>query len=131
MTEQNGNAVSRNDAVRGAAKTGEGYKTVAKKPAGEDLSRWENEGGQPSYSREELRRPKNELLSQLFQGGSATFDQIRERVEFEVRERPLVALGVASALGFIIGGGLRTRTGRKLVKRAVEFGLLSYKPNLL
>ena len=98
-----------------------------KKPEREDLSRWENEGGPPSPPKDVERLEGGEKLEQLamrfLAEGQQAFGHIKERLEKEVRNRPLAALGIASAMGFAMGGGLRSRQGRKLAKRALRYGL--------
>lgn len=46
-------------------------------------------------------------------------DQVRTEVESFVRESPHVALGLAAALGFVLGGGL---TPRRLLRLGIAFG---------
>lgn len=98
-----------------------------KKPEREDLSRWENEGGTPSLPKDVAASENGEKLEQLamrfLHEGQQAFGHLKDRLEKEVRDRPLAALGVASAVGFAMGGGLRSRQGRKLAKRALRYGL--------
>lgn len=109
----------------------EGVKAAVKKPAGEDLSRWENEGGQPqplpnlnldSKDKDFFQR----TLERVFQGGQANIEHLRVRVEQHVRERPLAAVGIAAALGFMIAGGFSTRAGRKILKSVAQYGMEHY-----
>lgn len=107
-----------------------GNAVQAKKPAGEDLSRWENEGGQPSMSatHSKEKRSARDLLSgdalqHVLQNAPVSLQQLRGRLEEEVRQRPLAVLGAALAIGFVLGGGLRTRSGRKMLQRALAYGL--------
>lgn len=106
-----------------------GNPVQAKKPAGEDLSRWENEGGQPSTGATNAKEKRSardlfstEGLQHVFEK-APSLDQLRTRLEEEVRQRPLAVLGAAVAIGFVLGGGLRTRSGRKMLQRALAYGL--------
>ena len=49
--------------------------------------------------------------------------KVRKLIARTARERPYVLLGVAAGLGFIVGGGLRSRTGRALLATGVRFAL--------
>lgn len=108
----------------------EGVKAAVKKPAGEDLSRWENEGGNPAPT--PAHDPEKDFfqktLDRLFQGGQANIEQLRMRLETQVRERPLAAIGIATAFGFLLAGGFRSRSGRKILKHAIQFGMDQYGP---
>jgi hypothetical protein len=109
---------------------------AVKGPAPEDLSRWENEGGSTSEGRGAGRaRARSYGKDDLFQrtldrilGSGPGLERVRARIEEEVRERPLIAVGVATAIGFMLAGGFRTRSGRKMIKRAIRYGMLRYVP---
>jgi hypothetical protein len=58
-------------------------------------------------------------LSDLEHDLAVLADQARDAVEQLVHERPHVALGLAAALGFVIGGGL---TPRRLLRIGVAAG---------
>ena len=122
----NGNHES-NGKVTEVARSATDNVVPKKKPEREDLSRWENEGGTPSLPKAVEKLEGGEKLEQLamrfLAESQQAFGHIKERLEKEVRDRPFAALGIASAMGFAMGGGLRSRQGRKLAKRALRYGL--------
>lgn len=106
---------------------GSGNVGRANKPEREDVSRWENEGGNPPPVREVEHLRTGEMLQarieRLLREQRVNLESVKQRVETEVRAHPLVAVGVASAVGFIVGGGFRSKKGRQMIKRAIEYGL--------
>jgi hypothetical protein len=48
-----------------------------------------------------------------------------------VRDQPLAALGGAACLGFVVGGGWRTRVGRLIVANTLRYALLRTAQNYL
>lgn len=49
--------------------------------------------------------------------------KVRKLVAKTARERPYVLLGAAVGLGFILGGGLRSKTGRALLMASARYAL--------
>jgi hypothetical protein len=56
-------------------------------------------------------------------------DKERDNAEWTIqdylRNKPLVVLGIAAGVGFVLGGGLRTRSGRALAKYAAKSAVSS------
>jgi ElaB/YqjD/DUF883 family membrane-anchored ribosome-binding protein len=48
------------------------------------------------------------------------YSQATAKLEETVRERPYAALAAAAGLGFILGGGLRSVTGRYLLRTTAQ-----------
>lgn len=56
------------------------------------------------------------------------YNQASTTLQQQVQERPYVALAAAAGLGFVLGGGLRSVTGRFLLKTTAQLvvpGLLA------
>jgi ElaB/YqjD/DUF883 family membrane-anchored ribosome-binding protein len=51
------------------------------------------------------------------------YSQASAKLEDTVRERPYVALAAAAGLGFVLGGGLRSMTGRYLLRTTTQLVL--------
>src|SRR5689334_17258324 len=52
---------------------------------------------------------------------------LRRRILAETKTRPELALGIAAAVGFVLGGGLATRLGRLTLLGLVEMALRDQK----
>jgi ElaB/YqjD/DUF883 family membrane-anchored ribosome-binding protein len=48
------------------------------------------------------------------------YTQASRELQHTVQERPYVALGVAAGIGFVLGGGLRSVTGRYLLRTTAQ-----------
>jgi ElaB/YqjD/DUF883 family membrane-anchored ribosome-binding protein len=48
------------------------------------------------------------------------YTQASHQLQQTVHERPYVALGVAAGIGFVLGGGLRSVTGRYLIRTTAQ-----------
>ncbi len=48
------------------------------------------------------------------------YTQASRELQHTVQERPYVALGVAAGIGFVLGGGLRSVTGRYLIRTTAQ-----------
>jgi ElaB/YqjD/DUF883 family membrane-anchored ribosome-binding protein len=48
------------------------------------------------------------------------YTQASHQLQQTVQERPYVALGVAAGIGFVLGGGLRSVTGRYLIRTTAQ-----------
>jgi ElaB/YqjD/DUF883 family membrane-anchored ribosome-binding protein len=48
------------------------------------------------------------------------YTQASQQLQRTVHERPYVALGVAAGIGFVLGGGLRSDTGRYLIRTTAQ-----------
>jgi ElaB/YqjD/DUF883 family membrane-anchored ribosome-binding protein len=48
------------------------------------------------------------------------YTQASRELQHTVKERPYVALGVAAGIGFVLGGGLRSVTGRYLIRTTAQ-----------
>jgi len=48
------------------------------------------------------------------------YTQASREIQHTVQERPYVALGVAAGIGFVLGGGLRSVTGRYLIRTTAQ-----------
>ena len=98
-------------------------KSVAR--ATEDVSSWADDCGAPSLPRDGGREGFQLLqwVERFLHDAPATLEEVRTRVEKEVRERPLMAVGIAAAVGFVVGGGFRSKSGRKMIKRAIQYGM--------
>jgi ElaB/YqjD/DUF883 family membrane-anchored ribosome-binding protein len=48
------------------------------------------------------------------------YSQATVKLEETVRERPYVALAAAAGIGFVLGGGLRSLTGRYLLRTTAQ-----------
>lgn len=59
------------------------------------------------------------LGAELLGVGRAVVD----RVVAETKARPRIALGIAVALGFVLGGGLWTRAGRVILLAGAEYAV--------
>lgn len=124
MNQHNGNHKPHVETVSAPAKSEKSEKGVAR--ANEDVSRWENEGGSPALAGEVKKGEGSQLqqwVERFLHDAPATLDEVRVRVEKEVRARPLMAIGIASAVGFVVGGGFRSKSGRKMIKRAIQYGM--------
>ena len=55
----------------------------------------------------------------------------RETIVSQVRERPAVALGAAFAVGFLLGGGLASRVGSRLLVTGLRLGAAELARRLL
>jgi ElaB/YqjD/DUF883 family membrane-anchored ribosome-binding protein len=51
------------------------------------------------------------------------YSQASEKIQDTVQERPYVALAAAAGIGFVLGGGLRSVTGRYLLRTTAELVL--------
>jgi ElaB/YqjD/DUF883 family membrane-anchored ribosome-binding protein len=48
------------------------------------------------------------------------YSQATTQLQHQVKERPYVALAAAAGIGFVLGGGLRSVTGRFLVRTTAQ-----------
>lgn len=48
------------------------------------------------------------------------YSQATAELQHQVKERPYVALAAAAGIGFVLGGGLRSVTGRFLLKTTAQ-----------
>ncbi len=60
---------------------------------------------------------------------SSVAKSVGETLEAQVRSHPAIALGIATAFGFILGGGLSTRVGRLAVLALLEYTVARSKPS--
>jgi hypothetical protein len=60
---------------------------------------------------------------------SSVAKSIGETLVGQVRTHPAIALGVATAFGFVLGGGLSTRVGRLAVLALLEYTVARSKPS--
>jgi ElaB/YqjD/DUF883 family membrane-anchored ribosome-binding protein len=51
---------------------------------------------------------------------STLYTQASTQLQQQVQERPYVALAAAAGIGFVLGGGLRSVTGRFLVRTTAQ-----------
>jgi ElaB/YqjD/DUF883 family membrane-anchored ribosome-binding protein len=51
------------------------------------------------------------------------YSQASEKLQETVQERPYTALAAAAGIGFVLGGGLRSFTGRYLLRTTAELVL--------
>lgn len=54
----------------------------------------------------------------MFEAGRARRD-LRKRAVARIRERPLLCAGLSAAAGFVVGGGIATGTGLRIIRRAL------------
>ena len=85
----------------------------------------------PRSSERSARGAQTELR-EAWDGASGALSKLYERaageLQTQVRERPYAALATAAGIGFVLGGGLRSVTGRMLLRTTAQFvvpGLLA------
>ena len=51
---------------------------------------------------------------------------VRDQVEGQVKERPLAAIGIAALAGVLIGGGIASLSGGRMLFRIAEYAMDTY-----
>jgi len=72
------------------------------------------------------REAETDIQQAFKEAGSALetlYSQASSKIEETVRERPYVALAAAAGVGFVLGGGLRSLTGRYLLRTTAQLVL--------
>jgi ElaB/YqjD/DUF883 family membrane-anchored ribosome-binding protein len=65
----------------------------------------------------EIQKAFNDAKSAI----ETLYDQASHKLQETVQERPYVALAAAAGIGFVLGGGLRSVTGRYLLRTTAQF----------
>jgi len=84
--------------------------TTTKTTSSSRTSKAEREGGT------EIQKAWTDASSAI----ETLYSQASRELQHTVQERPYVALGVAAGIGFVLGGGLRSVTGRYLIRTTAQ-----------
>lgn len=90
--------------------------TTAKTTAGNRNSGEKSEHKQASEPGADIQKAWGEASSSL----QTLYTEASHQLQTVVQERPYVALAAAAGLGFVLGGGLRSVTGRYLLRTTAQ-----------
>ena len=72
----------------------------------------------------ERRRPSDDEMQKAWTDATSAIEtlytQASAKLQETVQERPYVALAAAAGIGFVLGGGLRSVTGRFLLRTTAQ-----------
>ena len=74
-------------------------------------------------SAESAARDPREVWQEASSALSTLYEHAASELEARIQERPYAALAVAAGVGFVLGGGLRSITGRMLLRTTAQYVL--------